>query len=115
MRGPAWRGFSAGGGRTLFSLPGGPGRPSRITVCEAAIENCRRDTLYTATADGMSPQTIAALQQLLQDLEREPVGMLIAATDGGNAGRRYAAKLQEIAMLARVRFDAILPSNGLND
>jgi hypothetical protein len=123
MRGPAWRGFSAGGGKTLFSLPGGPGRPSRVTVCEAAIdtlslaaiEGCRRDTLYTATAGGMGPETIAALQQLLQDLEREPVGMLVAATDGDNAGRRYAAKLQEIAMLARVRFDAILPPNGFND
>jgi Toprim-like len=59
--------------------------------------------------------TIAALQQFLQDLEREPVGMLVAATDCDNAGRRYATKLQEIAMLARVRFDAILPPNGLND
>ena len=43
------------------------------------------------------------------------VGMLAAATDGDNAEGRYAAKLQEIAMLARVRFDAILPPNGLND
>jgi len=96
---------------------------SRVTVCEAAIdalslaaiERCRRDTLYTATAGGMGPETIAALQQLLQDLEREPVGMLVAATDGDNAGRRYAAKLQEIAMLAKVQFDAILPPDGLND
>jgi len=31
---------------TLFSLSSGPGRPSRVTVCEAAIESCRRDTLY---------------------------------------------------------------------
>ena len=105
MRGPAWRGFSAGGGKTLFSLPGGPGRPSRVTVCEAAtdalslvaIESYRRDTLYTATAGGMGPATIAALQQLLHGLTIEPAGMLVAATNADNAGRRYADKLQEMA------------------
>ena len=33
MRGPAWRSFSAGGGKTLFRLPGGQGRPTRVAVC----------------------------------------------------------------------------------
>ena len=107
----------------MFSLPSGPGRPSRVTVCEAAIDalslaaidSCRRDTLYIATVGEMGPETIAALQQRLQDLEREPAGMLVAAIDGDNAGRRYTAKLQEIVMLARVQFDAILPPNGSND
>ena len=54
MRGPAWRSFSAGGGKTLFRLPGGPGRLPRVVVCEAAIdalslaaiEQARHDTLY---------------------------------------------------------------------
>jgi Protein of unknown function (DUF3991) len=38
MRGPAWRSFSANGDKTLFRIPGGPGRPSRVAVCEAAID-----------------------------------------------------------------------------
>jgi hypothetical protein len=123
MRGPAWRSFSAGGDKTLFRLPGSPARPSRVAVCEAAIdalslaaiEACRLDTLYTATAGGMGPATYAALQQLLQGLASETVGMLVAATDTDVAGRRYAAKLAEMATEAGVRFDAILPPDGLND
>jgi hypothetical protein len=124
MRGPAWRNFSAGGGKTLFRLPGGPGRLTRVAVCEsaidalslAAIEGDRRDTLYAATAGGMGPGTIAALQQLLlQVLMTDPAGLLIAATDADTAGRRYAARLEDMATDAGVRFDAILPPNGLND
>ena len=123
MRGPAWRSFSAGGDKSLFRIPGGPGRPSRVAVCEAAIdalslaaiESCRPDTLYTTTAGGMGPATIAALQQLVQDLVSAPVGTLIAATDADVAGRRYAARLQGLAIEAGVRFDAILPPDGLND
>ena len=78
MRGADYRNFSAGGDKTLFRLPGGPGRLTRVAVCEAAIdalslaaiERARDDTLYAATAGGMGPATIAALQQLLQS----PVG-----------------------------------------
>jgi len=128
MRGPDWRNFSAGGEKTLFRLPGfrlpgSPGRLTRIAVCEAAIdamslaaiERARRDTLYAATAGGMGPATIAALQQLLQGLATDPAGILIAATDADSAGRRYAARLEEMAAEAAVRFDAILPPDGLND
>ena len=69
MRGPDYRNFSAGGGKTLFRLPGGHGRLPRVAVCEAAIdalslaaiERARRDTLYAATAGGMGPETVAAL------------------------------------------------------
>ena len=123
MRGPAWRNFSAGGGKTLFRLPGGPGGLTRVAVCEAAIdalslaaiERDHRDTLYVATAGGMGPATITALQQLLLDLMTDPAGLLIAATDADTAGRRYAARLEDLAMEAGVRFDAILPPDGLND
>jgi hypothetical protein len=122
MRGPDYRNFSAGGGKTLFRLPGGPGRLTRIAVCEsaidalslAAIEHDHRDTLYAATAGGMGPATIAALQQLLHDLSADPAGLLIAATDVDPAGRRYAG-LEDLATEAGVRFNAILPPNGLND
>jgi len=93
MRGPTWRSFSAGGDKTLFRIQGCRGRPSRVAVCEAAIdalslaaiESCRLDTLYTATAGGMGPAAIAALQQLLQILVTEPAGMLVATTDADGA------------------------------
>ncbi len=123
MRGSAWRGFSAGGGKTLFRLPGGSGRLSRVAVCEAAIdalslaaiEGARRDTLYAATAGGMGPTTLAALRQVLHGLSVEPGGMLIAATDADTAGRRHAVRLQGMATEAGVPFDTILPPDGLND
>jgi Toprim-like/Protein of unknown function (DUF3991) len=123
MRGSDYRNFSAGGGKTLFRLPSGPGRLNRLAVCESAIDalslaaigRVRCDTLYVATAGGMGPATIAALQQLLQVLATDPAGILIAATDADTAGRRYAARLEDMAMEAGVRFDAILPPNGLND
>jgi len=123
MRGAAWRGFSAGGGKTLFRLPGGSARLSRVAVCEAAIdamslaaiEGARRDTLYAATAGGMGPATEAALRQVLHGLSVDPAGILIAATDADAAGRRYAARLAALAAAAGVRFDAILPPDGLND
>ena len=123
MRGPDYRNFSAGGEKTLFRLPGGHGPLPRIAVCEAAIdalslaaiEKMRRDTLYAATAGGMGPATMAALAQLLQGAAAEPAGLLIAATDADTAGRRYAARLASLAAQAGVRFDAILPPDGLND
>jgi hypothetical protein len=123
MRGSDYRNFSAGGEKTLFRLPGGYGPLPRVAVCEAAIdalslaaiERTRGDTLYAATAGGMGPGTIAAIQQLLHVLTTDPAGILIAATDADNAGRRYAARLREMATEAGVRFDGILPPDGLND
>jgi hypothetical protein len=123
MRGPAWRGFSAGGTKTLFRLPGGSGSLPRVAVCEAAIdalslaaiERLRHDTLYAATAGGMGPPTIAALQQLLCNRSTDQAGLLIAATDADTAGRRYADRLAELAAKTGVRFDAIFPPGGLND
>jgi hypothetical protein len=123
MRGGDYRNFSAGGGKTLFRLPGGPGRLTRVAVSEsaidalslAALEGARPDTLYTATAGGMGPGTVAALAQLLQDLATGPAGLLVAATDADTAGRRYAARLEHMATEAGVRSQAILPPEGLND
>jgi DNA primase len=92
-------------------------------VCEAAIdalslaaiEGCRPDTLYAATAGGMGPATVAALQRLLSGLAEDPAGILIAATDADIAGRRYAGRLEDLVAEAGVRFDAILPPDELND
>jgi hypothetical protein len=123
MRGADYRNFSAGGGKTLFRLPGGPGPLSRIAVCEAAIdalslaaiEGSRRDTLYTATAGGMGPATIAALRQLLQARSAGPAVTLVPATDADTAGGRYAARLAELAVEAEVRATRLLPPGGMND
>jgi hypothetical protein len=123
MRGPDWLGFSAGGGKALFRLDCGPGRASRIAVAEsaidalslAAIEDLRADTLYAATAGGMGPATITALQQLLQDPAAEPAALLIAATDADDAGGRYAARLAAMAADRRVGFERLLPPYGLKD
>jgi hypothetical protein len=123
MRGPDYRNFSAGGGKALFRLAGRPGSLPRVAVCEAAIdalslaaiEGCRPDTLYAATAGGMGPATVAALQRLLPGLAVDSAGILIAATDADIAGRRHAARLEDLAADARVRFNAILPPAGLND
>ena len=123
MRGPDWRSFSAGGGKTLFRLPGGQGRQTRVAVCEAAIdalslaaiERERRDTLYAATAGGMGPATVTALRLLLHELAADPAGILIAATDSDTAGRRHAARLAGLATEVGVPFDRLVPPLGLND
>lgn len=123
MRGPDWRSFSAGGSKALFRFPGGVGRHNRVVVCEAAIdalsiaaiEQCPGGSLYTATAGGMGPATILALQSLLQELAADPSSVLVAATDADGAGRRHAERLGSMAAEAGVRFDMILPPDGLND
>ena len=81
----------------------------------AAIERSRDDTLYAATAGGMGPETVDTLQQLLRDLANDPTGLLIAATDADIAGRRHAVRLEALAAEAGVRFETILPPDGLND
>jgi Toprim domain-containing protein len=63
----------------------------------------------------MGPESIIALQQLLRDLADNPAGLLIAATDADVAGRRHAVRLETLATEAGVRFETILPPNGLND
>ena len=123
MRGADYRNFSAGGTKTLFRLPGGPGPLPRVAVCEAAIdalslaaiEQCRPDTLYAATAGGMGPATVAALQQILRDFASDPGAILIAATDADTAGRRYAARLEALATEVGVCFETAVPPSGLND
>jgi DNA primase len=64
---------------------------------------------------GLGPETVAALQQLLRGLSDDSAGIVIAATDADIAGRRYAARLEAMALEAGVSFDAILPPDGLND
>ena len=127
MRGPEYRGFSADGEKTLFQLPGKLSTSSvpvtRLVVCEApidamslaGIERLRADTLYVATAGGMGPHTIAALQALLRDMATKPGSILVAATDADAAGEHYASQLVELATAAGVRSGRILPFGGHKD
>ena len=93
IRGPDYRGFSAGGDKTLFRLPGAPigsRQPvTRLAVTEApidamslaAIERLRIDTLYVSTAGGMGPHTLEALEQSLQAVAGQPGALAVAAFD----------------------------------
>ncbi len=127
MRGPEYRGFSADGDKTLFQLAGRLPTSSvpmtRLVVCEApidalslaGIERLCADTLYVATAGGMGPHTLAALQAHLRDLASRPGSVLVAATDADTAGERYASQLMELAAAAGVRSGRILPFGGHKD
>ncbi len=140
MRGPDWRGFSEGGDKSLFRLPGSmggdgegstresawnaiAGAPTRLVVCEApidalslaALEGVRADTLYVATTGGMGPLTLACLDALLRELAARPGSVLVAATDADQAGDHYAARLAELALAAGVRSERLRPVHGLND
>ncbi len=127
MRGPNYRGFSAGGDKTLFRLQQNSrldrSAVTRFVVAEApidtmsvaAIENLRADTLYVGTAGGMGPETIVALELQLRDLARLSDAVVVAATDADKAGAGYAARLSEMAQTAGIRFERLLPPDGLND
>jgi hypothetical protein len=127
MRGPEYRGFSTDGDKTLFQLPGRLPTSSvpatRLVVCEApidamslaGIERLRADTLYVATAGGIGPHTMEALQGHLRDLATRPGSVLVAATDADTAGEHYASQLMELAAAAEVRSGRILPFRGHKD
>ena len=123
MRGPKWRGFSAASEKSLFRLSGSIASPSRLAVTEApidalslaALEGPRADTFYLATAGGMGPGTVAALQALLARLATEPATQLVGATDAGLAGDRYALFLVELAATAGVDCQRLRPPRGLKD
>lgn len=120
MRGPAYRGFSRGGGKVLFRLQGGPGPCPRLAVTEAAtdalslaaLEGLRANTLYLATAGGIGPATEAALSQLLRARSCHSKAVLIAATDADPAGDRHADQLSRLAAAHATPFLRLRPSSG---
>jgi hypothetical protein len=127
MRGPDYRGFSPGGTKTLFRLPGrlrtSTVPTSRMVVTEApidamsvaALEHLRADTLYVATAGGMGPGTIAALERELWTLSTQEGGELVIATDADHAGDSYAERLTEMATAIDLRSTRLRPIAGAND
>jgi Protein of unknown function (DUF3991)/Toprim-like len=127
MRGPDYRGFSPGGTKALFRLPGrlrsSTVPTTRLVVAEApidamsiaALEHLRADTLYVATAGGMGPGTIEALEHELWALSTQEGGELAIATDADGPGDRYAERLEEMAMAIDLRSTQLRPSGGAND
>lgn len=127
IRGPDYRGFSAGGKKTLFRLPGAPIGSrlpvTRLAVTEApidamslsAVERLRADTLYLGTAGGMGPHTLEALDQLLRAIAGHPSALAVAAFDADSQGERYAGFLAEMAAKAGVPSERLTPPEGWND
>jgi predicted nuclease with TOPRIM domain len=113
--------------KTLFRLPGrlrtSTVPTGRMVVAEApvdamslaALEHLRADTLYVATAGGMGPGTIAALERELWALSTQEGGELVIATDADGAGDRYAERLEEMARAIDLRSTRLRPSGGAND
>jgi len=124
MRGPSWRGFSADGDKSLFRLTsGGSAEPDRLAVVEAPIdalslavlEGPRADTLYLATAGGIGPETIKALEALLAERAGRPEARLVAATDADQAGDRHAELLHALASAAGIEATRLRPSAAAGD
>jgi hypothetical protein len=107
----------------LFCLRGGVETAWRLAVTEApidamslaAIERMRANTLYLATAGGMGPGTILALEQQLRALASRPDAVLMAATDADPAGENYAMRLAGMAAAASIRCERLRPFGGVKD
>lgn len=111
MRGPAYKGFAAGGRKTLFVLTES-WRPKVVMVCEGAI-----DALSLAVLDGFDPMTAYVStgggwgdggRDALLGLAHDDA-TLIAATDRGVAGEKLAARLAQLAHDAGLPFERRLP------
>lgn len=124
MRGPSYRGFSAGGDKALFRFrASGKGAIHRLVVCEApidALSYAARDTsqdgtLYVATAGGMGPHTLDALRAVMADLVTVPGARMLIATDNDEQGERYADNLRAMADAVCLWSGRALPTDGHND
>ena len=81
----------------------------------AALEGPRADTLYLATAGGIGPETIKALEALLAERAGRPDTRLVAATDADRAGDRYADLLHTLAEAAGVQAVRLRPPAAAGD
>lgn len=110
-RGPAWRGFSNGGAKSLFRF--GDWNALRLCVTEAAIdamslaalEGCRADSVYVSTGGGWAPNTELAIKTLAS----RAGATVLAATDANDQGDIYAARLRDIASAAGTPFLRLWP------
>jgi hypothetical protein len=122
MRGPSYRGFSAGGSKSLFRLQLGREAPTRLAVTKAPIdamslavlEGMRKDTRYAAAA-GMGSATIGALEQELQEMAKRLGTVLVAATDSDPAAHGCAARIADLGEAAKVGVLRAVPAAGRKD
>ena len=111
MRGPNFKGFVKGGGKTLFWI-GTPTACNRVAVTEsfidalslASIEGWPDGTMYVSTGGGFGPETARALQAILPSN-----GRLVAATDQGTGGEVLASRLHELATASSAGFGRLCP------
>jgi hypothetical protein len=112
MRGPSFKGFLAGGAKGVFVFTGSDA-PSRVVVCEAAIDalslaaidGACADTAYVSTGGGWGDAGNAAIGQLLAKAR-----MVVAATDRGTGGELLAGRLEHLARRYRIPFKRRRPA-----
>lgn len=108
MKNKGFTGFAVGGGKALFVCQvGETGPPSRIVICESAIDAMsycqlsKKPGLYVSFAGGLSEEQKTMLRKLLTG---NPQARVIAATDADRDGEKYALfvhSIREDAIRAR--------------
>jgi hypothetical protein len=112
MRGPSFKGFLAGGAKGVFVFSRSDA-PSRVAVCEAAIDalslaaidGANDDTAYVSTGGGWGDAGNAAIGQLLSK-----ASMVVAATDRGTGGDLLAGRLEDLAGSHGILFERRRPT-----
>ena len=112
MRGPSFKGFLAGGAKGAFVFSGSDA-PSRVAVCEAAIDalslaaidGAYDDTAYVSTGGGWGDAGNTAIGQLLSKSR-----MVVAATDRGTGGDLLAGRLEDLARSHGIPFERRRPA-----
>jgi hypothetical protein len=112
MRGPSFKGFLAGGAKGVFVFSGSDA-PSRVAVCEAAIDalslaaidGAYDETAYVSTGGGWGDAGNAAIGQLLSQSR-----MVVAATDRGTGGDLLAVRLEDLARRHGILFERRRPA-----
>ncbi len=112
MRGPSFKGFLAGGAKGVFVFSGSDA-PSRVAVCEAAIDalslaaidGACDDTAYVSTGGGWGDAGSAEIGQLLLAAR-----VVVAATDRGAGGELLAGRLEDLARRYGISFKRWRPA-----
>ena len=112
IRGPTVKGFLGGGTKGLFVLSGAA-RPSRIVVCESAIEALSLAAIealsvrsaYVSTGGGWGDVGRGEIEWFVSRAQ-----MLVAAGDCGIGGEVLAARLTCLAEDAGVKFVRLRPA-----
>ena len=100
VKNKGFTGFVGGGGKALFACQvGEDGPPSRIVICESAIDAMsyyqlsQRQGLYVSLAGNLSPEQ----QMLLKEtLTSNPQAKIVTATDADLNGEKYAVFIHSI-------------------